>query len=150
MSDSKGRGYIHALTGIRGLAAWWVVFYHFREQMASQLPLEVIQFFSLGYLAVDLFFVLSGFVIYYNYQHMFDRLDRQRLWSFFAARIARIYPLHLFITLMYLLNPLALMFASTARAVSIKTRSPVAPAWATSPATGTTSWHNRRTRGSSL
>ena len=49
---------------------------------------------------MPLFFVLSGFVICYNY---FDGLASRplpNLWSFFMARIARIYPMHLLVLLL--------------------------------------------------
>ncbi|MFN5779758.1 MAG: acyltransferase, partial [Novosphingobium sp.] len=59
-------GHLDALTGIRGLAAWLVVLYHIRLSLTALLPGEVIVALAKGYLAVDLFFMLSGFVIWYN------------------------------------------------------------------------------------
>jgi peptidoglycan/LPS O-acetylase OafA/YrhL len=91
------RSDLPALTGIRGLAAWWVVLYHIRGGAAAQLPPEVIALLAKGYLAVDLFFILSGFVLWLNYS---DRLCRERLVAapqFLSRRIARIWPLHLVI-----------------------------------------------------
>lgn len=86
-----------ALTGIRGLAAWFVVLYHIRLSAAAQLPPELISALAKGYLAVDLFFMLSGFVLWLNYG---ERLRRDGLAAaplFLSRRIARIWPLHLFI-----------------------------------------------------
>lgn len=68
-----------ALDGLRGLAALGVAIYHY----SATWP---------GYLAVDFFFVLSGFIIYFNYFTAgFPRADR-----FIIHRLARLYPMHLF------------------------------------------------------
>jgi peptidoglycan/LPS O-acetylase OafA/YrhL len=86
-----------ALTGLRGIAAWFVVLYHIRLSAAAQVPADVLAFLSKGYLAVDLFFMLSGFVLWLNYA---DRLRAEGLAAaplFLARRLARIWPLHLFI-----------------------------------------------------
>ena len=86
--------HLDALTGIRGLAAWLVVLYHLRLSLTALLPHSVIAVFAKGYLAVDLFFMLSGFVIWYNYA---DRL-RGGGWAetrlFLWRRFARVWPLH--------------------------------------------------------
>src|SRR5690606_30640729 len=58
---------LDALTGIRGIAAWLVVFYHVRFSFLTLFPPEAISALGKGYLAVDLFFVLSGFVLWFNY-----------------------------------------------------------------------------------
>ena len=74
------------LDGLRGLAAIAVVMYH-ADVTANRTAV-----FSHGYLAVDFFFMLSGFVIAYNYQ---GRLDTG--WSakdFFKVRLIRLYPLY--------------------------------------------------------
>lgn len=99
---SGKRGHLDALTGIRGIAAWLVVLYHTRNALSGIWPADVIAVFARGYLAVDLFFMLSGFVIWYNYA---DRLQagggietRQFLWR----RFARVWPLHGFMLSIYL------------------------------------------------
>lgn len=75
----------HTLDGMRGVAAVLVVAYHFAQrQTASSFA---------GYLAVDIFFVISGFVIALNYDKKFKAgLTAQR---FFQIRIIRLYPLYL-------------------------------------------------------
>lgn len=86
-----------ALTGLRGVAAWYVVLYHIRLSAAAQLPPSLMDVLAKGYLAVDLFFMLSGFVLWLNYS---DRLRAGGLAAtpaFIARRIARIWPLHLFV-----------------------------------------------------
>ena len=61
-------------------------------------------FFRRAYLMVDLFFVLSGFVMSHVYSGWFDHgVHRGEARRFIAARIARVYPLHL-LTLLYLVG----------------------------------------------
>lgn len=93
MNDQKTE--ILSLTAVRGLAAWFVVFFHFKTFLAAYLPPEVIGLFASGYLAVDLFFVLSGFVIFLNHAHLNPRAGRE-MKNFYLKRFARIYPLHIF------------------------------------------------------
>lgn len=85
---------LRALTSLRGIAAWLVVIYHIRRSIAG-LPPEALAFFAKGYLAVDFFFLLSGFVIWLSWG---ERLHRER-WravpAFLRKRIARIWPLHI-------------------------------------------------------
>ena len=89
-------------TGIRGVAALLVVAYHQQLGDLHKLPFETAtSLFRHSYLMVDLFFVLSGFIISYVYA-----ADRQRPMpakeakSFLFTRFARIYPLHLFALLL--------------------------------------------------
>lgn len=103
---------IQSLTGLRGLAAWWVVIYHFRDPIAPYVSPLFFRFIELGYLAVDLFFILSGFVIYLNYHQDFESLTIANLKKFFIKRFARIYPLHITILIVYLVNPLAISLFS--------------------------------------
>lgn len=100
---------IPSLTAVRGVAAWWVVLYHFREY----LPESVRPAVAPGFLAVDFFFILSGFIIAYNYISLFDRPTLRGWRLFMAARIARIYPLHLTVMVLYLANPIAITFAAS-------------------------------------
>jgi peptidoglycan/LPS O-acetylase OafA/YrhL len=76
----------HTLDGLRGIAAIIVVLHHYKPMLA---PLND----GSGYLAVDIFFVMSGFVIPLAYE---GRLERIRLRGFLLARIVRLYPLYLF------------------------------------------------------
>ena len=78
------------LTGARGLAAWAVVLYHLRLSIAG-LPEPVLKLLAKGYLAVDFFFLLSGFVIWLAW-HERVRGHTARFWQ---KRVARIWPLHL-------------------------------------------------------
>lgn len=104
---------ISSLTGLRGIAAWWVVIYHFRETLGRQAgDLFHGAIFAHGYLAVDMFFILSGFVICYNYSSLFANFRLNVVYAFYAKRIARIYPLHIFLLLVFLINPLAIYLFS--------------------------------------
>ncbi len=83
---------LRPLTSIRGLFAWAVVLYHIRLACLGWLPLPVIHVLAKGYLAVDVFFLLSGFVIWLNYG---ERLrGRRAVADFLVRRVARIWPLH--------------------------------------------------------
>lgn len=90
------RAELAQLTGVRGIAAAWVVLYHFQPQIfavAPELrPLAVV--LRGGYFAVDLFFLLSGYIIAYQYLSAFPR-GRGDYKAFLVKRIARIYPLQL-------------------------------------------------------
>jgi peptidoglycan/LPS O-acetylase OafA/YrhL len=86
---------LHALTGARGIAAWLVVLYHTRFAYQSQVPSSIFDFVAKGYLAVDLFFVLSGFVMWLNYADKFAAQGFAAAPDFLRRRIARIYPLYI-------------------------------------------------------
>jgi peptidoglycan/LPS O-acetylase OafA/YrhL len=85
---------IDALTGIRAVAALWVVAFHFAKTSLTPLHLEqAVPALSYGYLGVDLFFVLSGFII--SHVHQRDALSLRSVLRFYGLRIARMYPVHL-------------------------------------------------------
>lgn len=105
---------IDALTGLRGLAAWMVVLYHFREYTPRFMGGAASLLIDHGYLAVDLFFILSGLVLYINYHHQFESVQARVATSFYFRRIARIYPLHLAVLVLYLANPIAIALFSSA------------------------------------
>ncbi len=75
------------LDGLRGVAALIVVAFHLFETY-SRGPMY--QILNHGYLAVDFFFVLSGFVIGYAYD---DRWDKMSMWGFFKRRLIRLQPM---------------------------------------------------------
>ena len=81
------------LDGLRGVAAMLVVAYHLFETYYSGKPDQPINH---GYLAVDFFFVLSGFVIGYAYD---DRWNKMSTWAFFKRRLIRLHPMVIFGTL---------------------------------------------------
>lgn len=75
------------LDGLRGVAALAVVVFHFMEWVHPDLSKN---FIAHGFLAVDFFFCLSGFVIGYAYD---DRIQRMGILEFFKARAIRLHPL---------------------------------------------------------
>ena len=75
------------LDGLRGVAALMVIFFHCFETYIPQFGTQIINH---GYLAVDFFFVLSGFVIGYAYD---DRWDKMTTWGFFKRRLTRLHPM---------------------------------------------------------
>jgi peptidoglycan/LPS O-acetylase OafA/YrhL len=85
---------LNSLTSIRGIAAWWVVLYHFDSYIKPYVTSSVYGLIDRGYLAVDLFFCLSGFVIFMNYG-ILDIKSAAACRIFYAKRIAKVYPLHL-------------------------------------------------------
>lgn len=86
---------IRPLTGIRGMAAWMVVVLHFSGVWAILLPsLEPMRLFR-GYLGVDLFFILSGFILSYVHRPGSVCFGFCEYRKFIWLRMARIYPNHL-------------------------------------------------------
>ncbi len=85
---------IHALTGVRFFAALAVLFYHCG--IVLDYPGWLQQVSSLGPAGVNMFFVLSGFILYYTYRNWFAcSVRRTAMWTFLRARFARVYPMHI-------------------------------------------------------
>jgi peptidoglycan/LPS O-acetylase OafA/YrhL len=97
-SDSSPQ-YLPALTGLRFLLGIWVILHHLTgknmllDQWNQTLPFAVQSIFRGGYLAVQTFFLLSGFVLAQSYST--TRWNRHSLKRFAVARFARIYPAYL-------------------------------------------------------
>lgn len=89
---------IRALTGVRGLAACGVVVYHVHtlHNAYSGAPYSFLnELLYDGYLAVDLFFILSGFVMAMSYAQFWrEGWTKNHYFAFLMRRIARIYPLY--------------------------------------------------------
>jgi peptidoglycan/LPS O-acetylase OafA/YrhL len=84
----------HLLDGMRGIAAAMVFFIHAPGALAHCFPN--------GYLAVDLFFCLSGFVVAFSYEHrLMQKLSAK---DFFVLRLIRFYPLYILGTILLLLR----------------------------------------------
>jgi peptidoglycan/LPS O-acetylase OafA/YrhL len=92
-------GEIKALTGLRIVAAVWVVLFHFRPMLRDAVPGfrdALAPVLNCGAQGVDLFFILSGFVLTWNY---LDRMGGS--WSmratvhFLWLRLARVWPVYL-------------------------------------------------------
>ena len=92
------------LTPLRGIAALWVVLYHYcgTAQYLPNLDITPHSYIvSKGYLAVDIFFMLSGFVMAHVYHRAFSESVGQHYRGFLVARIARLYPLHVFVLALF-------------------------------------------------
>lgn len=88
MSDAE---HIRPLTALRFFAAMWVVLFHYWPALGlAGAPLAVAK----GYLGVELFFILSGFILCHVYRSEVEG-GRFAYGDFLWARLARIYPLHL-------------------------------------------------------
>lgn len=79
--------HFHILDGLRGVAALAVVIFHFMEWVFTD-PSK--NFIGHGFLAVDFFFCLSGFVIGYAYD---NRIGKMGVREFFKSRLIRLHPL---------------------------------------------------------
>jgi peptidoglycan/LPS O-acetylase OafA/YrhL len=80
---------------VRGIAAWFVVFFHIRKSIAD-LPDAAMSVLAKGYLAVDFFFLLSGFVIWMVWGERVRLGGLASVPGFLQRRVARVWPLHLF------------------------------------------------------
>ena len=87
-----------ALDGLRGMAALMVVIFHFMEMAIFNYSKLWI---GHGWLAVDFFFCLSGFVIGYAYD---DRVRQMGLWTFLKVRLIRLHPMVVFGSVLGLLT----------------------------------------------
>lgn len=94
-----------SLTGIRAWAATWVLTYHawvFAEprSVSIQLPqllIDFTPFLSCGWAGVQIFFVLSGFLLALPYAEWQSGLrDKPRLVDYFSRRILRVFPAYYF------------------------------------------------------
>jgi len=137
---------IRALTGLRGVAALYVVIFH--SQAYYRFPREIMPFIRHGYLAVDLFFILSGFVMAMTYAGLFaDGFCIKKFKHFLLLRLARIYPLFALMTVVTALLiatvlsdtydfseelPRALLFNFTLTHVWGMSNSIVPPSWSIS------------------
>ncbi|GAB3589827.1 hypothetical protein GCM10027446_03210 [Angustibacter peucedani] len=90
------RPHVGALTGLRAVAAVWVVLFHYRADVLALVPglRPVAPLLDAGYLGVDVFFVLSGFVLAYNYSDALARWRGDRTRAFVRNRLARVWPVH--------------------------------------------------------
>jgi peptidoglycan/LPS O-acetylase OafA/YrhL len=87
-ATAPAKSHYVVLDGLRGVASLLVVVFHLFEAYAGNNPQK--QIINHGYLAVDFFFLLSGFVIAYAYD---DRWARMGQWEFYKRRLVRLQPM---------------------------------------------------------
>jgi peptidoglycan/LPS O-acetylase OafA/YrhL len=104
MTEVKG------LTSLRGIAALAVVLQHFSTTAQSHAQGVIPSLVPHGYIAVDFFFVLSGYIMCYTYLASFQRSGWSAYFPFLMKRLIRLLPLNAFVTCVFLL----LAAASTA------------------------------------
>jgi peptidoglycan/LPS O-acetylase OafA/YrhL len=96
---------IASLTSLRGIAALVVVMHHFCYYLlpeTGKILSSYSHFFQNGYLWVDFFFILSGFIMTHVYGKYFSTaVSTGNYRSYLTSRFARIYPLHLFVIVMF-------------------------------------------------
>lgn len=86
---APGKSHYVILDGLRGVASLMVVVFHLFEAWAGGDPEK--QIINHGYLAVDFFFLLSGFVIAYAYDERWAAGMSQ--WDFYKRRLVRLQPM---------------------------------------------------------
>ncbi|TRW77004.1 acyltransferase [Mycolicibacterium sp. 018/SC-01/001] len=92
-------GEIRALSGLRIVAALWVVLFHFRPLLTEAAPgvrSALAPILNAGAQGVDLFFILSGFVLAWNYlDRMGESWSTRSTLRFLWLRLARVWPVYL-------------------------------------------------------
>jgi peptidoglycan/LPS O-acetylase OafA/YrhL len=113
--------HLPSLTPLRGIASLWVVLYHYGVwYFPSMNPGRHTALLNKGYLAVDLFFMLSGFVMTHVYHGTFSgRVRLRSYWKFLWARIARLYPLHLAVLGLFVAMALAVYAGQHAAGIPV-------------------------------
>ena len=100
MAKAK-QDYLYQLDSLRGVAAVVIVLLHFCAYLLPRIGdsfRAITPVFDRSYLAVDLFFILSGFVMAYKYSSVFEwKVDISSYRNFMFRRFIRIYPLHIIV-----------------------------------------------------
>lgn len=92
--------HFEALTGFRFLAAVLVFIYHNRKYWRAHLHPEVLRLINEFHIGVEIFFVLSGFLIAYTYNTQ-PLLNAKSYFRYFLTRVARIFPIYWIILVCY-------------------------------------------------
>lgn len=108
MSKTNAKQPIYALTGLRFICAIIIVLFHYII-LVRDYPLRVNLLAEQARAGVSLFFILSGFILYYNYHDWFEvHVDSTRFWQFARARFARVYPMY--VVALLINTPIVLYF----------------------------------------
>lgn len=119
---------IRQLTALRGVAAILVVMYHFKKEFGTTINFDsYTQIFESGYLWVDFFFILSGFVMGLVYADVLVwPVTTERYREFLTKRLARIYPLHIFTFLLFIPTEAAKLIVTSNAEPAFSVNSPAA------------------------
>jgi peptidoglycan/LPS O-acetylase OafA/YrhL len=103
--EEQTKSFLPALTGMRFIAALLVTLAHFLPHIMpfSDPPLWYQLLSGMAAEAMMTFFVLSGFVIHYNYSEQIEKHGRKGIRNFLVARLARVYPLYVVVIVLQLL-----------------------------------------------
>jgi peptidoglycan/LPS O-acetylase OafA/YrhL len=99
---------LKSLTSLRGLAAMAVVLQHFSATAQEHANVVIPSLVPHGYVAVDFFFVLSGFIMAYTYLHSFQAQGIHAYRPFLVKRVARVVPLNVAVLAVIVIVGLAL------------------------------------------
>ena len=85
---------LNNLTGLRFYTAMWVFIFHLSTEYIKEFN---VIFSQKGYLGVDMFFILSGFILSYVYFNDLSSspLTLKKYYNFIIKRFAKIFPLHI-------------------------------------------------------
>jgi peptidoglycan/LPS O-acetylase OafA/YrhL len=114
------------LTSLRFIAAFWVLLYHFKDHLG--LGMGQFGLVADGYLGVDLFFTLSGFILAHVYLTSLEG-GGFGYGGFLKNRIARVYPMHL-----AALGAMLVLFAGATAILGVGESNPDAFKWSDLPA----------------
>jgi peptidoglycan/LPS O-acetylase OafA/YrhL len=112
--DTRTQPYLTTLTPLRGIAALLVVIFHCNLMLNPFMPHRYTHFVESGWLWVDFFFVLSGFIMSYVYGKYFKNGTTGSAYKkYLGARLARVYPLHFFTLIWAIICAMAITRLST-------------------------------------
>lgn len=94
---TPGKNLLHPLTALRFFAALFIVLHHARPVFGDQFAPTCVPLDQ----GVSFFFVLSGFILAYNYPVL---KSRESIFMFYAARFARVWPVHIVTAIVALLT----------------------------------------------
>ncbi len=101
----KNRAQIAPLTSIRAFAIIWIIIYHYHFYMPPLDNWYAQQMIRYAFICLDLFFMLSGFILSYVYFNKFNskKLLKENAIKFHLYRLSRIYPLHMIVLFTFLI-----------------------------------------------
>ncbi|RKR14245.1 peptidoglycan/LPS O-acetylase OafA/YrhL [Maribacter vaceletii] len=111
----KSITYISSLTPLRGIAAIFVVLFHYDVWLMLRgfprlVNTKYSSIITSSYLWVDFFFILSGFVICHAYGKKLENKTITAVKKYLWARFSRLYPLHVFIMLLFVVQTIVLFW----------------------------------------